>query len=347
MQAIFKNLKVGALVEIEVMTPDNEIVKLKTIIEQVNNESELRLFAPVLNGTTYPFRLNQSFSLIIVFKYPTVDKYDIYSCRCKIISKDRDDNISTITVKRSSDFKKIQRRDYFRLPLIKDMTIVYNEKEYELLSKDLSGSGVRGYISKKVPANSTARLLIETEENKKVSFDLVIISCEPDTDHLYRYDFRASFRNLKNTQSKILMKYIFTKQAESIRKHLNLNEYVSLIDSEKNYADFFTMTSIEKTLRVIPILLWIPMLVEATFAIDAFRDRNFGLNYFFLEFRPVFNGEKLMIASYIGVAVILFALITLLVNIRQNIKNKLGVSISLIIQILLSIFVIILSFIYT
>ena len=96
MQSIFENLKVGSLVEIEVMSPQNEIVKLKTIVEEVINESELKLFAPVYNGTTFPFRSKQGFTLITVFKHPISREFDIYSSHCRVIQKERDGKISTI-----------------------------------------------------------------------------------------------------------------------------------------------------------------------------------------------------------------------------------------------------------
>lgn len=337
----FSNLKVGSLVEIEIMNAKREMIKLKTIVEDIVSESELTLFAPVQKGKTFPIRLGEGFNLITVYKYPTVDKYDILSCRCKVVDKNIDGNISTITIQKTGTFRTIQRRNYFRLPLIKNMTIVHNNTEYEILSKDISGSGVRGYISRKLPAESEAVLKLDIE-SKILDIRFKIIECNPDPDHTYRYELRGTFINLKNSQLSQLLKFIFAKQSESIRKQIELEDYKSILDTEQSYSDFFSMTNLEKVIRISPIITWTLTLVSYAYVMNAFRDDNMGINFFFGEFTRTFRPEDLLTSNLIALITLVLVVLSILTNNFFNKKKKNIINIHYAVQTLLLIIVLVL-----
>lgn len=332
----FNQLKVGSLVEIEILDKNNQALKLKTIVEDIVSESELKLFAPVQKGTNYPLRIGDGFNLITVFKYPTVDKYDILSCRCKILDKGRDGNISTITIKKTGVFKQIQRRNYFRLPLIKNLTILHDNKTYEILSKDISGNGMKGYISRKLPANSEAILYLDVE-SKVLELKLKIIECNPDPDHSYRYELRGTFDKIKNSQLSELLKYIFAKQSESIKKQIDFKDYVSILDTDQHYSDFFSMTNLEKIIRISPILIWVMTLIEYTYLINTYRNKNMGLNFFFQEFKRSFRPENLITANTIAIIIFIACILGFMMNNLFNKKRKTVINIQYLIQILMAI----------
>jgi c-di-GMP-binding flagellar brake protein YcgR len=336
----FGILKVGSLVEMELMSTENKMIKLKTIVEEVVSNDKLKLFAPVSRGKSYPLRLGQGFTMIVVHKYPTVDKYDILSCRCKIDDRSMDGNVSTILVSRNGDFSQIQRRNYFRLPLIKNIPITYDNQTIELLSKDLSGNGIRGYVSKKVPADTEIFVNLEVND-RTLNLRTKVIECNPDPEHHYRYELRGTFVNIKNTQLSHLMKYIYSKQSEAIRKQIDLKDYVSLVDSEKGYSDFFTMTNMEKVVRIGPVLLWALTLVQYAYLVRAFREQNMGLNYFFGEFTSNFTPEFIKASNSVALITLLIAVFFGYLNIKFNSKTKTRVSINIFLVGLLSLITII------
>lgn len=339
----FKNLKLGSLVEIEIMNRQNEIIKLKTIVEEILDESTMRLFAPVQNGVQYPIKERQSFNLVAIFKYPTVDKYDILACRCKMISRQRIENISTITVSKTTVFKQIQRRNYFRLPLIKTIPVMQNGIKYELLSKDLSGNGVKGYISKKLDLNEEAILMLDIE-SKVLELRMKVLECAPDPEHSYRYEMRGNFANIKNTQSSQLLKYIFSKQSEAIRKQIDLKAYVSILDSDLNYSDFFSISTLEKTIRVTPIFLWALTMIQLAYLTNAFREDNMGLNFFFGEFTRQFKPELLSTANSIALITLMLIIISGTANNFYNKKTRGRLNIHFTIQALIALVTIIIYF---
>lgn len=338
----FTNLKIGSLVEMELMDEHNNMKKLKTIVEDVVDASRLVLFSPVTRGKNFPLRIGQSFTLITVFKYPTVDKYDILSCRCKIVEKKREGAISTVEVVKTGPFSQIQRRNYFRLPLIKNIEIGYDNKKYDLLSKDLSGSGIRGYISKKIPAGTEDILYLDID-TKMLELKFKVVECNPDPEHSYRYELRANFVNIKNTQLSQLLKYIFSKQSEAIRKQIDLKEYVSILDTDQNYSDYFSMSNLEKIIRLSPISLWALTLVEYGYLANGFRDNNKGINFFFGEFTKRFKPEMISVANSLAYIIFFLCILAIITNTRFNSKTKVNININLGIILTLSV---IMMFVY-
>lgn len=332
----FTNLKVGTLVELEFNNLENKPIKLKTIVEEVFGPDRIRIFAPVSKGKIYPFRLNQSFNLIAVRKEPAIDRFDILSCRCKIVDKIKQGSLSTLEIVKTSEFTQIQRRNYFRLPLITNLELLHDNKKYEMLTKDLSGNGIKGYVSTKLPADSEGILFLNTGE-KTLELKYKIIECNPDPEHSYRYEMRASFINIKGSQLSQLLKFIFSKQSEGIRKQMDLKDYVSILDTEQHYSDFFSMTNMEKVVRISPFFLWGITMVEYAFFANAFRETNMGLNLFFGEFTRDFKPELLTQSSQLAYVTLVLTFIAFMMNMNYNLHSKRKILVHHILVALLSI----------
>jgi c-di-GMP-binding flagellar brake protein YcgR len=317
----FKKLKTGSLVEISIDSSQNKRIKLKTIVENILDDKRLILFAPVFKGVNYPLRIHQSFDLIMVYKQEHLDQYDIFSCQCEIVERMQTDNISTIGILRTGEFKQIQRRDYFRLPLIKTMEFTYENRVYQVLSKDLSGNGLKGYTDLKLPIDSECILNLDTEDGK-LSINFKVIECSPDPEHVNRYELRASFIRVKNTQRSALLKYIFTKQSEVIRKQIDFNNSPSILNTNQHYGDYFQVTSKEKVARLGTVGLWAITSIEIAFLISAFKSIDMGLNEFFKEFQPSFRPERLKISTTTAALSLILSFVVAYFNESFNKRTK-------------------------
>jgi len=329
----FSKLKSGSLVEINVTNDQNKLIKLKTIVENVVSLDEMVLLAPVHQGVNYPLRTNQSFSLIMVNKHTELDQYDIYSCTCKIVERMQVNKISTIRIKRTGDINQVQRRDYFRLPLIKNMTILYDNRIYGMLSKDLSGNGFKGYVDLKLPADSEGVLQLDTGE-EKLSLRFKVIDCLQDPEHSRRYELRASFLQIKGSQRSKLLKYIYAKQSEGIRKQIELKN-TSILGTYQSYGDYFDMPTKEKISRIAPIILWALTLINLAYFTMAFKNLDMGLNRFFKAFQRDFRPEFLNVSTSISAILILSSLVAISLNESNNTRTKSRVRIHLILIFLL------------
>lgn len=331
----FNNLKSGALVEMAFVNEKKTDINLKTIVENVVNTDQLILFAPVHKGVNYPLRINQGFNLITVNKQGQDHKYTIYACRCRVIERMQIENISIIKIQRTGDMEQVQRRDYFRLPLIKNMTFLYENRVHQLLSKDLSGNGLKGYIDIKLPFDAEGVLQLDTGD-QVLALNFKVIDCHPDPESTRRYEIRLSFVRIKNAQRTRLLKYIYSKQSETIRKQIDFKGSPSLIHSYENYADYFDIPTKEKIARLLPIVLWCMTLINLAYLLSAFRDLDMGLNYFFKEFQRSFRPEFLNVSIAFSVMILLLAIIGMNYNEFYNKRTRFRVRIHLLIMMLIS-----------
>ena len=341
----FKKLKTGSLVEVSLDTSQNKNIKLKTIVESILDDKRLVLFAPVFKGVNYPLRIHQAFDLIMVYKQEHLDQYDIFSCQCEVLERMQTDSISTIKILRTGEFKQIQRRNYFRLPLIKTMQFTYENRVYQLLSKDLSGNGLKGYVDFKLPLDAEGILNLDTEDGT-LSINFKVIECNPDPEHVNRYELRASFIRVKNTQRSALLKYIFAKQSEVIRKQIDFNNSPSILNTDQHYGDYFQVPPREKVARLGTVGLWALTSVELAFLISAFRNLDMGLNEFFKEFQPSFRPERLNISLATAGLALFFSIVVAYFNESYNQSTKKNIRLHLIIISCIAVFSLIMGILY-
>lgn len=340
----FNKLKVGALVEMTLLNDKNIEIHLNTIVENVISDTELDLFAPIYKGVNFPLRSKQGFNLIMISKHDQADQYDIHSCRCKVIERKQTGNISIIKIQRVGEITQIQRRDYFRLPLIKSMTFLYENRVYQILSKDLSGNGIRGFIDLKLPIESEGILQLDTG-TETLSINFVVIDCHMDPDQSRRYELRASFNQLKSSQLSKLLKYIYARQSETIRKQIDFKSSSSLYQHQ-HYSDFFDMSTREKISRISPPILWALTLTEVAYFSLAFKNLDVGLNRFFKVFRRTFRPEFLDFSAIFAVIIWFTALIAIYFNETYNTKTKTAVRFHILANILISIAIFTISIIF-
>lgn len=340
----FKNLKIGALVEIEVINERREQLKMKTVVEEIKGDNIISVLSPIYHGLPYQVHVGDTFTFVAVFKYPTVDKYDIYACRATAIEKEKKDDLAFLTIQRVGEFQKIQRRNFFRLPIVRNVPLTHDNKEYEMISKDLSGSGIKGYIQRKIPEG--AKVIIHLDiDDKVLALKLNIIECQPDVDDSSRYMIRGSFDGLKNSQMSELQKFIFNKQAEVIRRQYGSQQVQSILDTDKHYGDYYAMTNTEKIIRIWPILLWALTFITYAYLTNAFKDENKGINFFFGEYTRRFKPENLMTASILALILIVLAFIGFILNMSFNKHKKHIINIQYVLQGVLAIIALVVYFV--
>lgn len=331
----FNKLKVGALVEMTLLNDKNTKVHLNTIVENVLSDRELDLFAPIYKGVNFPLRSKQGFDLIMISKHDQADQYDIHSCRCKVVERKQTGSISIIKIQRVGEITQIQRRDYFRLPLIKSMTFLYENRVYQILSKDLSGNGIRGFIDLKLPIDAEGVLQLDTG-TETLSINFIVIDCNTDPDQSRRYELRANFHELKSSQLSKLLKYIYARQSETIRKQIDFKSSSSLYQHH-HYSDFFDMPTREKISRISPPILWALTLTEIAYFSLAFKNLDVGLNHFFKVFRRTFRPEFLNFSAVFSIIIWLIALIAIYFNETYNRKTKTAVRLHILANIIIAI----------
>lgn len=214
-------LKVGKAVEIEIQRPDTEPLILRSAVERSYDGQSLNIVAPIHKGRVYPISIGLSFSLIYVDNRRS-DRIKVM--RLPVIVKDRRivDNIPILQLVPSSDAEELQRRESFRLPIMRTLAYYHNDNFGEILTRDLSAGGVRGVINERFEVNDELIVDLDLDE-EVIELRAVVVSCELMDGYFNKFDVRMSFKDVTNAQQSQLINYLFGKQAESIRKKMDLD----------------------------------------------------------------------------------------------------------------------------
>lgn len=176
----------------------------------------------------------------------------LYECNCTIIQTYKENNIIIIQVKLTSDLKKIQRRQYFRLECVHEIEYrIITEEELELNDKliqglyrnteeraeirrrlsalkkswtmahitDLSGGGCKFNCGQEIRPGEKIRIKLDfiiKDQVRKLEISAEIIASQKLLDRSGVYEHRAEFYDISQNDREDLIKYIF--EQERIRR---------------------------------------------------------------------------------------------------------------------------------
>ncbi len=324
-------LKPGNLIELDVKN-NNDVLKLNTIVENID-ENILTVFAPFYEGKIHYIEKNAKINVFINYKDPVDNKFEQYSFECKLKEKFIENNISLLTLEKISDFEKIQRRNFYRLPLLKELIAYKNNEEFNILSENISGNGIKAYTKEHIDIGDIIFIELKTAKDIIVLKSKVIHATFDN--ELYRYEFSCEFIEMSDKNTNILMKFINKKQTENIKNSLGYNSQV-FINTDVNYSDFYTETTFHKFVRLLPIIAWACTLIAVAYAIRAFQNNNFGLNVFFSEFNRKFKPEFLVYAKNTSYLSIALSIIGLVLSNLFNKEKRLGATINYLLQMIVA-----------
>jgi c-di-GMP-binding flagellar brake protein YcgR len=155
------------------------------------------------------------------------EEENIYKFKSAVIGR-RFENIPIILLAKPKEIQKIQRRKYFRIPLIssikyknlknepKTSPSTINDNEYsKALMVDLSGGGMKIKVSQQVKLNDfmLVSLTINNENVLIVGQAMRVVKDDED-----RYVCGLSFEFLENSTREVIIKFIFQLMREQMKK---------------------------------------------------------------------------------------------------------------------------------
>ncbi|MEW8992978.1 flagellar brake protein [Clostridium sp.] len=183
--------------KIEIYTKNRELAK--SIVQDMDEEGiYIAIATPILNGISYPLTTGDT----ITCNYND-GKGNIYNFQAKVKGR-KFDNIAMIILERESELKKVQRRDYVRIPFMNKVKYLpidkYNESmlrdiencDYrEGQTLDLSGGGIR--IKVKEGLNLGQLVMLNTKINNEDILALGKIvrdESQNKNEHIYGVKFK-------------------------------------------------------------------------------------------------------------------------------------------------------------
>ena len=148
---------------------------------------------------------------ISVYFYRDSAVYQFYAEVVKCIET----NIIAFMVRPTSKLFRIQRRNFYRLPIVMDVIIERNQNDethkLKCTTKDLSGGGIRVVCSEEFKEGENIKIEIPLYKNSKIRVDGKVIRIAKDTIANY-YELGIEFNKISQTDQDKIYSFIFKRQ---------------------------------------------------------------------------------------------------------------------------------------
>lgn len=201
------------------------------------DEEIIKIAMPISEGKIIPLQAGRRLSLCFYAKN------GLYTANCIIEKRYRIDNIYMMDVRLSTQLKKFQRRQFYRLNCNIDLGYkVLTEEEYDCntpdrltdtllkgnynnaVSLDISGGGVR-FVAKN-PIDVGSGILLEigfnTSDGVKVINFLGRVISSVKTRNNDSYEIRVNFENISERDREFIIKFIFNEERKKRQKESGL-----------------------------------------------------------------------------------------------------------------------------
>ncbi|KXZ39788.1 c-di-GMP-binding flagellar brake protein YcgR, contains PilZNR and PilZ domains [Alkalithermobacter thermoalcaliphilus JW-YL-7 = DSM 7308] len=205
---------IGHKIQIEV--PEEYTYKnLMSQVLEILPENRYIISVPILNTTLVPIRIGAKIEM-----YYTIESKGVFKFQA-VVEDRRKSAVPYLIVKRVSDIKKIQRRNYFRLDISLPVDIYDLEKQLILrgYTKDISGGGISLLSNKTISKNSIIFCKINIENNIYNIKSKVVRSgiWEKNPD---MFEIGLSFIEITDKERNEIVGFIFKEQRKLMKKGL-------------------------------------------------------------------------------------------------------------------------------
>ncbi len=207
---IFSELKIGDKLSLEII---EEFINkdannmLNTQLMDID-DNYLYISPPAYRGKKYFLSKKQRINL---FFYR---KEGVYQFEAQVVEK-IDADIITFVLKPVGNIIKIQRRNYYRLPVAIPVTLRKQSNEegikYECVSKDLSGGGVKLICKYEIDMSEKVVVDIQIEENQLITLEGEIVRVINDSKN-NNYELGVEFKSTNESGIDRIFAFIFEKQ---------------------------------------------------------------------------------------------------------------------------------------
>lgn len=200
----------------------------RTVVERQIDDDTLLIYAPIEKARAVTVSENELMDIIYVIANNENSTYDVYSFEAVVSSREIHDQIPMFTIKKISPIKKIQRRDFYRLNIVKPLLIekVDGDDSIEVLTKDISAGGLMAISPKPLEVNSDYIVYMNILPDAPVVLTARVLSSEPFESETRRYIARFYFKDVSKHIQGSMVRQINQMQAIEIsRRRSNSKAY--------------------------------------------------------------------------------------------------------------------------
>lgn len=197
------------------MDNDDEIYTSQ--VQDIIDDSTIKISTPIKSRRIIPLHADQKY----VFDF--YGSTALYRCTGVVIDRNVENNNYYLHIKIVSEFKKVQRRNFFRVDCLLPFyyEVLFNNQEGEDSLKqtsmitDISGGGIKFSSSHKLNENTMIKCCIELILDKKVISEEVVanvLASEVSEKSAYSYCNRAEFIDINKSHRDKIIKFVFQQQ---------------------------------------------------------------------------------------------------------------------------------------
>lgn len=330
---------------------------LRTIIEKGYKDGVFKIVAPIYHGKVYNFHIDEY--LLITFASPEPSNKDQYSVKCRVVDRHFAHNLSTLTLMVAGTPVKIQRRQSFRVNIYNTYNFTFRNSNYELISKDISSSGMLALSTVQLPKNTIIDIIFDANPKPKEDLDsdyqdykvfrirCKILDSMPQVE-IRRYLNRIQFEGLTETESQFLIQYLYAKQTEILHLNPEISQKITNYFEHED-DNFIDITSSDyRRLQILGLLGTIGIFIAFVMLLFSRPKKMYVLDYFFDFYRPQFwRTDYLLGALIVATIIILVDLIGLALNVREIRKNNSTIHWPLLLTLMIALSILIFVYIVT
>lgn len=200
---------------------DKAIVKRRSEIDKSEYTTQIqdidgkniRISTPMYKSALIRLRQKTRIELLVL------GTTKVFELDAEVVGIDSEGNLNYTDIVVTSNIKKIERRNYFRVKMVKDIYI--REKDEEELDEfvraitiDLSGGGIQFSTSHDFPKDIIVELKMEID-GKEVLMDGELLN-KSWQEEFGVYKYSVEFKDLSNLVQEMVIRYVFKIQREKL-----------------------------------------------------------------------------------------------------------------------------------
>lgn len=222
-------------IELAVEIAPDKRISLKCQLIEILTAAKFAVTLPTYEGRRFPLEIGKK--VLVYFK-----KEDLGVCHFSglVVSRQIDDELPVLFIQMVSSIDKIQRRDYYRLPLVTDVILkiptgvviekqvdkgkiidveVVSYKQLSVITKDISGGGMRTLVGEPLELGQKIRTIIILEK-ERIEVEGEVVRCRLFDPSVKRYDCGIKFRDVEEKDRSKIIAFVFEKQRNLRKKGL-------------------------------------------------------------------------------------------------------------------------------
>lgn len=220
MRDLKKYLAIGEKIQIDYMDERGQLQEYVSQVVELNDNDFLNILIPIYRTQDVALRQDSIITLVIpkgeaVYEFKAV----VYE---KLFQR-----IPLLRLKIISEVNKIQRRNFFRLKMMRDVQVRLiediKEKRYgeKIICnlRDISAGGILISANKEFQENALLELILDLNGIELIAYG-TIVRRTLTVSHKYPYAYGVKFDKMSEFDKNKVMKFIFEEQRKLIKKGL-------------------------------------------------------------------------------------------------------------------------------